>query len=269
MTPIAAPTGIVHLTERTPQISGAEMVASLVPPPQFEDATFDSYRAIRPSRRSRTPRTRSWRSPVCPRPLPAADSSAARRSFPTSSRASTSTAASASARPTCSPRSITRCPCAGSTSARSSSTPRSSVRSATRRPSSSSAARTCSCIDEFELDDPGDTMVMTRLLGELVSTGHASGGDIQHAAQRPRRGPLRRAGLPPRDPRDGRELRDDPHRRHRLPPPRPRRSRGRPHGRRLRRRRSRMPPRAASSRTTRSRLSSRTWPPCTRRATSA
>src|SRR5690606_25092448 len=23
------------------------------------------------------------------------------------------------------------------------------------------------CIDEFELDDPGDTMVMTRLLGEL------------------------------------------------------------------------------------------------------
>ncbi|WP_417562933.1 cell division protein ZapE [Microbacterium sp.] len=27
------------------------------------------------------------------------------------------------------------------------------------------------CIDEFELDDPGDTMVMTRLLGELVATG--------------------------------------------------------------------------------------------------
>ncbi|WP_308490896.1 cell division protein ZapE [Microbacterium terrisoli] len=27
------------------------------------------------------------------------------------------------------------------------------------------------CIDEFELDDPGDTMVMTRLLGDLVATG--------------------------------------------------------------------------------------------------
>ncbi len=27
------------------------------------------------------------------------------------------------------------------------------------------------CIDEFELDDPGDTMLMTRLIGELVSTG--------------------------------------------------------------------------------------------------
>ncbi|MFM6974380.1 MAG: cell division protein ZapE [Agromyces sp.] len=27
------------------------------------------------------------------------------------------------------------------------------------------------CIDEFELDDPGDTMLMTRLLGELMATG--------------------------------------------------------------------------------------------------
>lgn len=27
------------------------------------------------------------------------------------------------------------------------------------------------CIDEFELDDPGDTMLMTRLLGDLTSTG--------------------------------------------------------------------------------------------------
>jgi cell division protein ZapE len=40
MTPTATRTGIVHLTERAPQISGAEMVASLVPPPQFTDATF-------------------------------------------------------------------------------------------------------------------------------------------------------------------------------------------------------------------------------------
>lgn len=27
------------------------------------------------------------------------------------------------------------------------------------------------CIDEFELDDPGDTMIMTRLIGELANTG--------------------------------------------------------------------------------------------------
>ena len=38
-------TGAVHLTERTPTVTGPEMLASLVPPPQFDDATFDSYRA--------------------------------------------------------------------------------------------------------------------------------------------------------------------------------------------------------------------------------
>lgn len=43
MTSTAA--GIVHLSERMPQVTGAEMVAALVPPPQFDDATFDSYRA--------------------------------------------------------------------------------------------------------------------------------------------------------------------------------------------------------------------------------
>lgn len=38
-------TGVVHLTERTPVVTGPEMLASLVPPPQFDDATFESYRA--------------------------------------------------------------------------------------------------------------------------------------------------------------------------------------------------------------------------------
>ncbi|MEZ3161003.1 cell division protein ZapE [Microbacterium sp. BWT-B31] len=45
MTTTEARTGIVHLAERAPQLSGAEMVAQLVPPPQFDAATFDSYRA--------------------------------------------------------------------------------------------------------------------------------------------------------------------------------------------------------------------------------
>lgn len=40
----SVPAGIVHLTDRTPQVSGAEMVAALVPPPQFDDATFETYR---------------------------------------------------------------------------------------------------------------------------------------------------------------------------------------------------------------------------------
>ena len=35
MTASATRTGVVHLAERAPQLAGAEMVAALVPPPQF------------------------------------------------------------------------------------------------------------------------------------------------------------------------------------------------------------------------------------------
>ena len=45
MTDQTSRTGIVHLTERQPTVSGPEMLASLVPPPQFDGATFESYRA--------------------------------------------------------------------------------------------------------------------------------------------------------------------------------------------------------------------------------
>jgi cell division protein ZapE len=34
----------VHLVARMPQVTGDEMVAALVPPPQFDHATFDTYR---------------------------------------------------------------------------------------------------------------------------------------------------------------------------------------------------------------------------------
>ena len=45
MTTSTAAPGLVHLIERNPEVSGAEMVASLTPPPQFHNATFDTYRA--------------------------------------------------------------------------------------------------------------------------------------------------------------------------------------------------------------------------------
>ncbi|MBO9627750.1 MAG: cell division protein ZapE, partial [Microbacterium sp.] len=45
MTDTASRPGVVHLTERQPTVTGPEMLASLVPPPQFDGATFDSYRA--------------------------------------------------------------------------------------------------------------------------------------------------------------------------------------------------------------------------------
>uniref|UniRef100_UPI00055C6B66 AFG1/ZapE family ATPase n=1 Tax=Microbacterium sp. B19 TaxID=96765 RepID=UPI00055C6B66 len=45
MTSTPSTTGVVHLVDREPAISGAEMVSALVPPPQFDGATFESYRA--------------------------------------------------------------------------------------------------------------------------------------------------------------------------------------------------------------------------------
>lgn len=45
MTDTASGPRVVHLTDRQPTVTGPEMLASLVPPPQFDGATFDSYRA--------------------------------------------------------------------------------------------------------------------------------------------------------------------------------------------------------------------------------
>ncbi|MDT0118159.1 cell division protein ZapE [Microbacterium sp. PRF11] len=45
MTSTPATTGLIHLIDREPAVSGADMVNALVPPPQFDGATFASYRA--------------------------------------------------------------------------------------------------------------------------------------------------------------------------------------------------------------------------------
>jgi cell division protein ZapE len=171
MTPSATRTGIVHLTERTPQLSGAEMVSSLMPPPQFTDATFDSYRAD--------------------------------PSFPSQQEAkSTLMAFSGVAQPEARGGFFRR--------AKKGPDPKPGVyldggfgvgkthllaaiyhAMPVRRKYFGSFIEYTAlvgalgykntvdlfrgsdllCIDEFELDDPGDTMVMTRLLGELVASG--------------------------------------------------------------------------------------------------
>ena len=103
-------------------------------------------------------------------PAAAADSSDARRRRPSSSRASTSTAASASARPTCSRRSGTRCPAPKYFGTFIEYTALVGALGYQQTVELLRGAKLI-CIDEFELDDPGDTMLMTRLLGELVPTG--------------------------------------------------------------------------------------------------
>ena len=166
-----ATTGIVHLAERTPQLSGAEMVAALVPPPQFTDATFDSYRAdpAFPSQQSAKEKLQAFagvgappakgglfrRPKRGPEPKPGVyldggfgvgkthllaaiyHAMPARRKYFGSFIEYTALVGALGYQKTVE---LFR-------------------------------GSDLLCIDEFELDDPGDTMVMTRLLGELVGSG--------------------------------------------------------------------------------------------------
>lgn len=168
----SVPAGIVHLTDRAPQVSGAEMVAALVPPPQFDHATFETYRAD--------------------------------AAFPSQQEAKDLLMAFSGATPPAAR--------GGGLFRRREKVPETKpgvyldggfgvgkthllaavyhAMPARRKYFGSFIEYTALvgalgyqqtvglfrgadllCIDEFELDDPGDTMVMTRLLGELVPTG--------------------------------------------------------------------------------------------------
>ncbi len=163
--------GLVHLTERSPQVSGAEMVAALVPPPQFDDATFETYRAdpAYPSQQEAKDRLIVFsgggapaergglfrRAKKAPEMKPGVyldggfgvgkthllasiyHAMPARRKYFGSFIAYTALVGALGYQKTVE---LFR-------------------------------GADLLCIDEFELDDPGDTMVMTRLIGELVPTG--------------------------------------------------------------------------------------------------
>ncbi len=171
MTPSTAITGIVHLTQRTPQISGADMVASLVPPPQFAQASFESYRADAafPSQQEAKATLMTFaglgaaqergglfrRAKKTPDPKPGVyldggfgvgkthllaaiyHAMPVRRKYFGSFIEYTALVGALGYKNTVD---LFR-------------------------------GSDLLCIDEFELDDPGDTMVMTRLLGELVASG--------------------------------------------------------------------------------------------------
>ena len=143
----------------------------LVPPPQFAEATFDTYRAdpAYPSQQEAKDLLQAF-SGVAAAPSRAGCSAAPKRARAQAGRLPRRRVRrrqDASARG----RSTTRCPPAGSTSDRSSSTRRWSGALGYQNTVELFRGSDLLCIDEFELDDPGDTMVMTRLLGELVSSG--------------------------------------------------------------------------------------------------
>lgn len=170
MTPPAAH-AVAHLTDRDPQVTGPEMVASLVPPPQFDEATFDTYRSddAYPSQQETKTILMAFsglgpevkkaglfsRAKKTPEPKPGVylDGgfgvgkthllAAIYHAFP------------------------------GRRKYFGSFIEYTALVGAMGYKNTVDLFRGTHliCIDEFELDDPGDTMVMTRLLGELVATG--------------------------------------------------------------------------------------------------
>lgn len=163
--------GLVHLTERSPQVSGAEMVAALVPPPQFDDATFETYRAdpAYPSQQEAKDRLIVFsgggapaergglfrRAKKAPEMKPGVYLDGGFGVGKTHLLASIYHATPARRKYFGSFIEYT------------------ALVGALGYQKTVELFRGADllCIDEFELDDPGDTMVMTRLIGELVPTG--------------------------------------------------------------------------------------------------
>jgi len=171
MTDTASSPRVVHLTERQPTVTGPEMLASLVPPPQFDGATFDSYRA----------------DPAYP-----SQEEAKETLIRFAGRGAPVKRAGLFSRAKKEPEVKPGVYLDGGFGVGKTHLLASIYHAmpARRKYFGSFIEYTALvgalgykntvdllkgadllCIDEFELDDPGDTMVMTRLLGELVPTG--------------------------------------------------------------------------------------------------
>lgn len=165
-----------RLVDRRPSISGTELVATLVPPPQFDHASFDSYRPDPeyPSQEEARELLRAFAEPEAP---------VARGLFGFGRKKQAESRPNAPAKP-------------GVYLDGGFGVGKTHLLAATwhatrgRRYFGTFIQYTALvgalgyngavgvlqgarliCIDEFELDDPGDTMLMTRLIGDLTSTG--------------------------------------------------------------------------------------------------
>ena len=172
MAPTRTATGVVHLVDRQPTVSGAEMVAQLVPPPQFASASFDTYRAdpAHPSQQEAKEALMAFagvtraavkkgglfsRAKKAPEMLPGVYLDGGFGVGKTHLLAAVYHALPA------------RRKYFGSFIEYTALVGALGYKKTVELFSGADLL----CIDEFELDDPGDTMVMTRLLGELVATG--------------------------------------------------------------------------------------------------
>ncbi|MFJ6652352.1 cell division protein ZapE [Microbacterium sp. NPDC091313] len=171
MTPTGTSTGVVHLAERFPEVSGSEMVAALVPPPQFDAATFDSYRAddAYPSQQEAKEKLLAFSG----QSAPAAKGGLFRRAKrPAETKPGVYLDGGFGVGKTHLLAAIYHAMPArrkyfGSFIEYTALVGALGYQNTVQLFRGSDLL----CIDEFELDDPGDTMVMTRLLGELVASG--------------------------------------------------------------------------------------------------
>lgn len=157
---------VPELAERTPTITGREIVAELVPPPQFDHAAFANYRPDHdyPSQMAAVEKLKEF---VNPRPAgffsrrrPAKDDLPGvylDGGFGVGKTHLLAALWHAATGPKYFGTFIEYTALVGALGYQETIK---ELRSAK-----------LICIDEFELDDPGDTMVMTRLLGELLATG--------------------------------------------------------------------------------------------------
>ena len=158
----------LRLVDRSPSITGAEIVAELVPPPQFEHASFESYRPDLdyPSQLDAVERLNAF---AAWRGRPGGFFSRSRRSktelpgiyldggFGVGKTHLLAALWHGAPGPKYFGTFIEYTALVGALGYAE------TVKELT--------GAKLICIDEFELDDPGDTMLMTRLLGELIASG--------------------------------------------------------------------------------------------------
>jgi Predicted ATPase len=168
----SVPAGTLHLTDRAPQVSGSEMVAALVPPPQFDGATFDTYRADPqyPSQQDAKDQLMTF-SGVGRAPAKSGGLFRRREKTPELKPGVYLDGGFGVGKTHLLASIYHALP--GRRKYFGSFIEYTALVGALGYQQTVALFRGADllCIDEFELDDPGDTMVMTRLLGELVPTG--------------------------------------------------------------------------------------------------
>ncbi|ANP72855.1 ATPase [Cryobacterium arcticum] len=162
------PKSAVRLIDRSPSITGAEIVAELVPPPQFEHASFESYRPDLdyPSQLAAVERLNSF---AAWRARPGGFFSRSRRTKPELPGVYLDGGFGVGK------THLLAALWHGAPGPKYFGTFIEYTALVGALGYADTVAQLTGakliCIDEFELDDPGDTMLMTRLLGELIASG--------------------------------------------------------------------------------------------------